>query len=73
MKNNQKELNPILLLAATAVVLILVVMVFLKSETNQELNQNGNDLNTASAELDNINIDSVDNELNQVNIDASTF
>jgi len=35
--------------------------------------QNSNDLDATAADLDNTNVDELDNELNQMDADASTF
>jgi predicted PurR-regulated permease PerM len=84
MRKKQKGLSLILLITAVIAVIVVAGIIFLKKQSNTELNQqipqgsqssiqNSNDLNAASTDLDNTDIDSLDNELNQVNSDASTF
>ena len=67
------------------VVSALVLLLTLKggtTNTNQQSTpateqtsqiQNSSDLETAAADLDATNVDSVDGDLNQINQDASTF
>lgn len=84
MRKNQKGLSSTLLIIAVVAVIAVVGIIFLKKQSNIGLNkpipqtgqssiQNSSDLNSASADLDNTNIDGLDSELNQVSSDASNL
>lgn len=84
MRKNQKGLSSTLLIITVVAVIAVAGIIFLNKKSSTGLNQqipqgsqssiqNSNDLNAASINLDNTNIDSLDNELNQVESDTSTF
>lgn len=84
MRKNQKGSSSTLLIIAVIAVIAVAGIIFLKKQSSTGLNQqipqgsqssiqNSNDLDAASTNLDTTNIDSLDNELNQVDSDAFTF
>lgn len=84
MRKNQKGLSSTLLIIAVVVVIVVAGMIFFKKlndtgpnqqipQSRQSSMQNSNDLNAASADLDKTDLNSLDNELNLVDSDASTF
>lgn len=84
MKNNQKGLAPILLIATIAVIAVAGYFLFVKkgniattpSNTtgtqNQQI-QNDSELNAAASDLDNTDTGQVDTQLNQLSSEASAF
>lgn len=84
MRENIKGLSVTLLIIAVVAVIAAAGIIFLKKQSNTGLNQqtskngqsaiqNSTDLNAASTDLDNTDVDSLDNVLRQVASDSATF
>ena len=88
MNKNQKSQNSNMILVAVVVIIIIAgVLLVVKKANNTSLKnpgnaqslqndqpiQNSNDLNSASSDLDNTNIDGLDHEINQISSDTSGF
>lgn len=73
MKRIQKRLIPILAAIAVTIAVVAVIICLSNRKTNLPVIQDAGGLNTVASELDKTNLDTVDQELNQLDLDISNF